>query len=136
MLFTFTTAHCRDGEGNGLHRRCQSMARPRSGALPPPYVRYAMAPRLDCRDRAGFPDLVADWPCPSLFYTREQKNGLLESRALGEQDGADAVQDGADAQPHGARWFPVRSAFKRQPCLRRIPYGDAAAAGGRAEGVS
>src|SRR6516165_3603949 len=136
VIYIHNGAHCRDGEGNGLHRRCQSMARPRSKALPPPYVRYAMAPRLDCRHRAGFPDLVANWPCPSLFHTREQKNGLLEPRALGEQDGTDAVQDGADAQLHGPRWIPVRSVLERQPRLRRISYGDAAAARGRAEGIS
>src|SRR5690349_9694601 len=117
MLFTFTTAHRRDGEGNGLHRRCQSMARPRSRALPPPYVRYALAPRLDRGDRAWLHDLVADRPCPSLFHTREQKNGLLESRALCQQGRADAVQDGTDARSDGAPWFSVRSVLERQSRL-------------------
>src|SRR5580693_7138238 len=98
MLFTFTTASV-DGEGNGLHRRCQSMARPhRRIRPPPPYARFALASRLDRRDGTWLHPLVADRPCPSLFHTREQKNGLLESsRPLGQQDGADAVQDGADA---------------------------------------
>src|SRR5579862_2730528 len=101
MLFTFTTAFA-DGEGNGLHRRCQSMARPDRRIPPPPYARDALASRLDRRDDSRLLHLMADWPCPSLFHTREQKNGLLESsRSLGQQDGANAVQDGADAQPHG-----------------------------------
>src|SRR5579859_4528160 len=98
MLFTFSTAFA-DGEGNGLHRRCQSMARPDRRLPPPPHARYALASRVDCRDDPRLHHLVADRPCPSLFHTWEQKNGLLESsRSLGEQDGADAVQDGADAQ--------------------------------------
>ncbi len=99
----------------------------------PHMLRFTMAPRLDRRDRARFHHLVADRPCPSLFHTREQKNGLLESsRPLVEQDGADAVQDGADAQPHGAAWLRLRSALERQPRLRRIPHGDAAAPRGGA----
>src|ERR1700759_1721091 len=113
MLFTFTTAAAVMEKGNGLHRRCQSMARPDRRVSPPPYARLALASRLDRRDGPRLPHLVADRPCPSLFHTREQKNGLLESsRSLGEQDGAHAVQDGADAQPHGARWFPVRPGFE------------------------
>ena len=44
----------------------------------------ALAPRLDRRDHPRFHHLVADRACPSLFHTREQKNGLLESsRPLG-----------------------------------------------------
>src|SRR5436305_1151904 len=108
MLFTFTTAGCRHGEGNGLHRRCQSMARPH-GRVSPAYASFAMAPRLDRRDCIGLHLLVADRSCPSLFHTREQKNGLLESsRPLVEQDGADAVQNGTDAGPDGTPWFSVR----------------------------
>src|SRR5581483_10754188 len=104
MLFTFTTANNRDGEGNGLHRRCQSMARPRRTILPASHARHALAPRLDHRHGAWLHHLVADRARPSLFHTREQKNGLLESsRTLVKQGGADAVQDGADEEPNGAR---------------------------------
>src|SRR5271168_4796869 len=105
------------------------MARPHRRIRPPPHAAFALASRLDRRDDTWLPHLVADRSWPSLFHTREQKNGLLESsRPLGEQDGADAVQNGADAQPHGAPWLPVRLAFERQPRLRRLPHGDAAAA--------
>src|ERR1700761_2562736 len=101
MLFTFTTAPA-DGEANGLHRRRQSMARSDRRVRPALRSSQVLASRLDCRDDPRFPDLVADRSCPSLFHTREQKNGLLEfSRTLGEQEGADAVQDGPHAQPHG-----------------------------------
>src|SRR6266436_4349219 len=79
---------------------------------------------------------MLDSPCPSLFHTREQKNGLLESRrSLVEQDGADAVQDGTDAQSHGTPRLPVRSALQRQPRLRRVPHGNLAAARGRADRI-
>src|SRR5450631_3098774 len=104
------------------------MARPRTRALPPAYASFSLAPWLDRRDRARLHHLVADWTCPSLFHTREQKNGLLEPRrSLAEQDGADAVQDGADAGPDGGPRLSVRSAHQRQPRLRRIPHGDLAA---------
>ena len=36
--------------------------------------------RLDRGDHPRLHHLVADRPCPSLFHTREQKNGLLEPR--------------------------------------------------------
>ena len=42
----------------------------------------ALAPRLDRRDHPRLHHLVADRPCPSLFHTREQKNGLLESTRI------------------------------------------------------
>src|SRR5262249_4645250 len=106
------------------------MARPRGRTLPPANVREPLAPRLDRCDHYRLPDLVADRTCPSLFHTREQKDVVLESlrrRSLAEQDGADAVQDGADAQPHGEGGLSFRSANKRQPRIRRIPRGDAAA---------
>src|SRR5579859_3846910 len=114
------------GEADGLHLRCQSMARPhRRALLPPAHARESVAPRLDRRDHPRFPDLVADRTCPSLFHTREQKNGLLErlrprslERQMAEQDGADAVEDGAHEEPHGAAWLRLRSAVERQPRLR------------------
>src|SRR6202035_2766259 len=96
--------------------------------LPPAYARFSLAPRLDRRHRARFHHLVADWARPSLIHTREQKNGLLESGPLVEQDGADAVQDGADEEPDGAPRLRLRrSALERQPRLRRIPRRNAAA---------
>src|SRR3954447_9473482 len=102
------------------------MARPHGRILSTPaYARVALAPRLDRRDRPRLHHLVADRACPSLFHTREQKNGLLESSgSLAVQDGADAEQDGADARPHGAPWLWLRrfwSVLERQPRLRRIP---------------
>src|SRR5947208_3887970 len=99
------------------------MARPFGTTLrAPPHARYALASRLDCRDHPRLHHLVADRTCPSLFHTREQKNGLLESPgSLAEQDGADAVQDGADEGPHGTRWLRLWPAHERQPRLRRIP---------------
>src|ERR1700733_9280017 len=105
------------------------MARPDRRVRPPPaYAPFALASRVDRRNGTRLPHLVADRSCPSLFHTREQKNGLLESsRPLGQQDGADAVQDGADAQPYGAPWLPLRVAVERQPRFRRMPHGDAAA---------
>src|SRR5580704_12372522 len=127
MLFTFTTACCRDGEADGLHRRCQSMARPHRRVRPPPHAAFALASRLDRRDDTRLPHLVADRSWPSLFHTWEQKNGLLESSgSLGEQDGA-------DAQPHGdlaglSPWLRLRPALKRQPRVRRVPLGYLAAA--------
>ena len=116
-------------------------AAPHEEALPPAYARFAVASRLDRRDRARLHHLVADRTCPSLFHTREQKNGLLEqSGSLCEQDGADAVQDGADARPHGAPRLRLRRpALQRQPRLRRIPRRNAAAPRGRAgrvQGIS
>src|SRR6266436_8525040 len=112
------------------------MARPHRTTLSPAYARDALASWLDRRDHRGLPDLVADRARPSLFHTREQKNGLLEPwRPLAEQDGTDAVEDGADARPHGAAWLRLRPAHQRQPRLRRIPHGDAAAPGGRAKGI-
>src|ERR1700684_676498 len=134
MLFTFTTACCRDGDADGLQRRWQSMAPPHRRGRPPPHAAFALASRLDRRDDTRLPHLVADRPWSSLFHTREQKNGLLESSgSLGEQDGADAVQDGADAQPHGdlaslSPWLRLRPALKRQPRVRRVPLGYLAAA--------
>src|SRR5579872_7617616 len=105
-------------KANGLHRRCQSMSRPHRRVPPPPHAAFALASRLDCRDDTRLPDLVADRTCPSLFHTREQKNGLLESPgSLGEQDGTDAVEDGADAQSHGAARLRLRPALERQPRL-------------------
>src|ERR1700734_2175401 len=105
------------------------MARPHRRIRPPPHAAFALASRLDCRDDPRLPDLVADRSWPSLFHTREQKNGLLESsRSLVEQDGADAVQNGADAQSHGAPRLPLWVAIERQPRLRRLPHGDVAAA--------
>src|SRR5262245_1639675 len=106
-------------KGNGLHLRCQSMARPCRRALSPPHAREPLASGLDRRHHSRLPDLVADRTCPSLFHTREQKNGLLESPgSLVEQDGADAVEDGAHEEPHGAAWLRLRSALERQPRLR------------------
>ena len=104
MLFTFTTARSRHGEGNGLHRRCRSMARPRPNEPYRPHMLQSpWHPGWIAVTMLGFIMLVADRPCPSLFHTREQKNGLLESpRPLVEQDGADAVQDGPDARTDGA----------------------------------
>src|SRR5215471_10730663 len=100
------------------------------------YAREPVASRLDCRHHHRLPDLVADRACPSLFHTREQKNGLLESSgSLAEQDGTDAVEDGADAQPHGAAWLRLRPALERQPRLRRVPRRDVAAPGGGAARV-
>src|ERR1700722_11900660 len=134
MLFTCTTACCRDGEADGLHRRCQSMARPHRRVRSSSHAAFALASRLDRRDDTRLPHLVADRPWSSLFHTREQENGLLESSgSLGEQDGADAVQDGADAQPHGdlaglSPWLRLWAALKRQPCLRRVPLRYVAAA--------
>src|SRR5712672_3661246 len=99
-------------------------------------ARFALAPWLDRRDHPGLHHLVADRPCPSLFHTREQKNGLLESRrSLVEQDGADAVQDGTDAQSHGTPRLPVWPALQWQPRLRRVPHGNLAAARGRADRI-
>src|SRR5215468_7457391 len=99
------------------------MARPRGGALPPPHAAKPLASRLDRRDHPRLPDLVADRACPSLFHTREQKNGVLEQlppRSLAEQDGADAVQNGAHARPHGTPrfWLGLWPALERQPRLR------------------
>src|SRR5580698_9645952 len=115
------------------------MARPRRRALPAAFER---ASRFGDRDHPWLPALVAGRTCLSLFHTQECEHGLLEpSGSLAEQDGADAEQDGADARPHGARRLSVRrlpwlrTAFERQPRLRRIPYGDVAAAGGRAAGI-
>src|SRR5439155_13384170 len=89
------------------------------------------------RNHPGLHHLVADRPCPPLFHTWEQKNGLLESRrSFLEQDGADAVQDGANAQSHGAPRLSVRSALERQPRLRRVPHGNLAAARGGADRIS
>src|SRR5882757_6400464 len=98
------------------------MARSHGRILPPAaHAGFALAPRLDRRDHPRLHHLVADRTCPSLFHTREQKNGLLESPgSLAEQDGADAVQDGADARTHGAPWFRLRwlrSVLERQPRL-------------------
>src|SRR5438132_14345519 len=97
------------------------MARPDGRELSPAYAWEPLAPRLDRGDHPWLHHLVADRPCPSLFHTREQKNGLLESRrSLAEQVGADAVQDGPDARPHGASRFRrlrLRSALQRQPSL-------------------
>src|ERR1700704_523215 len=113
------------------------MARYQRTALSPAYARDPLAPRLDRRDHRGLSDLVADRARPSLFHTREQKNGLLEqSGSLAEQDGTDAVEDGADARPHGtARLRLRRPVHERQSRLRRIPHGNAAASGRRAAGV-
>src|ERR1700750_1380243 len=95
------------GEGNGLHRRRQSLARSRGTTLrPPSYAGYAMASWLDRRDHSRLPDLVADRTSPSLFHTREQTHELLEPPgSLAEQDGTDAVEDGADEGPHRASWL-------------------------------
>src|SRR3982751_6829361 len=108
------------------------MARPFGPTLrAPPHAQHALASRLDRRDHPRLHHLVADRTCPSLFHTREQKNGLLDSPgSLAEQDGADEVQDGADEGPHGTRWLSVRwlwPALQRQPRVRRIPRRDAAA---------
>src|SRR5882757_2865715 len=101
------------------------MARPYGRILPPAaYARFAVASRLDRRHHPRLHHLVADRTCPSLFHTREQKNGLLES------PGSLAEQDGADARPYGAPWFRLRwfrSVLERQPRLRRIPPGNAEA---------
>src|SRR5207245_3572317 len=101
------------------------MARSRGRTVSPAHVGWTLASRLDRRDHPRLHHLVADRSCPSLFHTREQKNGLLESPgSLAEQDGADAVQDGADARPYGAPWLRLRrlrSVLERQPRLRRIP---------------
>src|SRR5262249_6862867 len=130
------------GEGNGLHRRCQSLARSHGttlSTLSPPHAGYALASRLDRRDHPRLPDLVADRTSPSLFHTREQTHELLEpSGSLAEQDGTDAVEDGADEEPHGARRLRrlrLRPALQRQSRLRRIPQRDAAAPRGGAAGV-
>src|SRR5262249_32836768 len=129
------------GEGNGLHRRRQSLARPHGTTLPilsSPHAGYALASRLDCRDHPRLPDLVADRTSPSLFHTREQTHELLEPPgSLAEQDGTDAVEDGADEEPHGAsrlRRLRLRPALQRQPRLRRIPQRDAAPARRRTAG--
>src|SRR5581483_7590769 len=106
---------------NGLHFRSQSMARPRRRTLSSSHVRKPLASRLDRRDHRRLPDLVADRTSPSLFHTREQKNGLLDSRppgSLAEQDGTDAVEDGAHEEPHGAAWLRLRPALERQPRVR------------------
>src|SRR5215210_4356381 len=61
---------------------------------------------------------------------------MLESpRPVVEQDGADAVQGGTDAEPDGASWLPIWSGLQRQSRLRRLPHGNAAAAGGRANRI-
>src|ERR1700759_2807409 len=127
------------GEGNGLHRRRQSLAWPRGRTLSSTHVAHPMASRLDRRDHSRLPDLVADRTRPSLFHTREQTHELLEPPgSLAEQDGTDAVEDGADEEPHGAsrlRWVRLWLAFQRQPRLRRVSQRDAAAPRGGAAGV-
>src|SRR6202000_2372533 len=124
------------GEGNGLHRRCQSLARSYGttlSTLSSAHDGDALGARLD--------DLVADRTSPSLFHTREQTHELLEPPgSLAEQDGTDAVEDGADEEPHGARWLRPRRLRRRcalegQPRLRRIPRRDAPAPRGGAAGV-
>src|SRR5689334_9676242 len=99
------------------------MARPhRTTALSSAHVGKPLASRLDRGDHSRLPDLVADRACPSLFHTREQKDGLLESLgSLAEQDGTDAVEDGTDEGPHGAARLRLWSALERQPRFRRIP---------------
>src|SRR6185369_16365052 len=39
------------------------------------YAGEPLAPRMDCRDRAGLHHLVADRPRPSLFHTGSRKMG-------------------------------------------------------------
>src|SRR5690348_6800793 len=97
------------------------MARSHRRTLSSTHAGYALAPRLDCRDRPRLHHLVADRACPSLFHTREQTNELLEqSGPLAEQDGTDAVEDGPDAWPHGAPRVRLRlwAGIERQPRLR------------------
>src|SRR5690349_22043081 len=99
------------------------MARPhRTTPLSSAHVGEPLASRLDRGDHSRLPDLVADRACPSLFYTREQKDGLLEPLgSLAEQDGTDAVEDGTDEGRHGAARLRLWSALERQPRFRRIP---------------
>src|ERR1700757_3693696 len=84
----------------------------------------ARAPRMDHRHHPRLHVLVAGRFGLSVFHTREQTNGLLESRlagptgSLAEQDGTDAVEDGADEEPHGAPRLRLWPAVQRQSRLR------------------
>src|ERR1700750_2437675 len=120
------------GEGNGLHRRRQSLARSHGTTLSarsPPHAGDALASRLDRRHHSRLPDLVADRTSPSLFHTWEQTHELLEP------PGSLAEQDGANEGPNGASRLRLRPALQRQPRLRRIPVRDAAAPRRGATGV-